>query len=296
MEHSRLNLPKFNCLNIKIWLKLCDQAFQLHAVEGQLVRAHLILQYLPVSLQEVVHTALESTGNEYVKLKELLTDHFALHALDRMARFTSDKELGSRTAVQYLSEMRELLGETSNGEPSLALRAQFIQALPPESRAICVSSGKSLDEMAKMADEIKMATIPGLTAAVSTAATTPNSGNAPATVSTVVQNSAATHENKRQSDSGCNSKISEVRRDLQTHIGVLREEVRLLTRTVDKLTQPSDNKFYRPPMRETNRPPFGRRPSDWCEYHQRFGSAARNCRSPCAFNMRQGNGSRAAPQ
>ena len=157
LTQAKVTLPRFNQNNVKIWLQLCDQAFTLHGVENPLMRSHIILQFLPVSLQEVVHTALSETGNEYVKLKDTLLKHFELHALDRMNRFYADKQLGSRTATTYLAQMRKLLGEPEGNEPSLALRAQFIQALPVESRAICVSSGKSLNEMAKMSDEIRMA-------------------------------------------------------------------------------------------------------------------------------------------
>ncbi len=254
--HSvQLKIPPFWPTDPQLWFAQVEAQFSTRGISAQKTKFDYVVSSLDHEFAQEVRDLLLSppTTTPYTKLKEQLIERTAASEQRRLQQLFHSEDLGDRKPSQLLRRMQQLLGDKMNSTDASFLRELFLQRLPSNVRMLLAATGDSkmdLPELAQLADKIMEVAV------------TPASNISSATL---VQNPSS---------------------ELQS----LRSELSDLRHLVERLlsTKPQHRR-HRTPSRGRSPTPNPTPASSTltaqsaCWYHQRYGSSARKCQSPCSY-------------
>lgn len=256
----QLKLPPFWPADPELWFAQVEAQFACRRIVSQRSRFDYVVSSLsPEYAAEVRDLLLRPpTDDPYSTLKTQLIKRTTASEQRKLQLLFTSEELGDKKPTQLLRRMQQLLGDRPAMADESFLRELFLQRLPPNVRMVLASTPEttSLPKLAELADKvIEVATPPGAIASVSASST-----------------------------------------DISSEVHHLREEVSRLEKLVKKLSHSSRStgrhttrsprrsptpSSHHPPNSPDHQPPAT---SDIiCWYHQKFGSQAQRCKSPCSY-------------
>lgn len=246
---STLKIPPFWSGRPDLWFLQVESQFKIKNITSPSTKYDYLVASLPTETMELVSDYLlnPSSGNKYDGLKTLLLSRSRDSEERRLDALLHKVELGDYKPSDLYRKMESLAGGNSLVNSSL-LKKLWLNKLPPHVQTciIAIESSHSLDDLFKIADRIYDAATTAKISVVSQPCTSDN------------QNLSATI-----------NQLSERIKRLEVQTSKLNRRSRSRSRSTYK-----SNSFQRKatPSRHSN--PI-------CHYHQRFGSKARNCVSPC---------------
>ena len=151
VSRSEVKMPKFLLDQPAVFFVMTESQFALRNVTSDDAKYHRVVSALPpevVSRIVDLVTAPPAT-NKYDAIKQRLTASYAKTPTERATRLLEIADLGGRSPLALLDEMRNL----SRGEDiEFLLRAIFLRALPEEVRRV-VRNSTTLDELAAAAED-----------------------------------------------------------------------------------------------------------------------------------------------
>lgn len=247
-----IKLPPFWPADPELWFVQVEAQFACRKITSQKSKFdHVVSSLAPEYAAEVRDLLISPpTDNPYTTLRTQLIKRTTASDQRKLQLLLTSEELGDRKPSQLLRRIQQLLGNRPGMSDESFLKELFMQRLPPNVRMVLASTpeGTEVGKLADLADKVMEAASP--TGAI--ASVTP-----PPTKTDKVEH--------------------------------LQEEVSRLEKLVQKLSRP------RSPLRPTLRPPSRRSPTppintsadadshSLCWYHRTFGSRARQCRPPCAW-------------
>ena len=203
------------------------------------------------------------TTTPYTALKAQLVDRLTSSAHQRVRQLLSDEPLGDRKPSQFLRHLQHLHGDARIDKSILT--ELFLQRLPASVRMVlATASSLSLEEQAKLADRVMDIT-------------TTNPTTAPSVSTATVPHSSPAHAGPNEIE------------QLRVEIASLRAEVAQFSRSRPRYRSRSTSRSRT--SSETRGRSSSPQRSGHCYYHRRFGSAARNCQSPCTYSSGNDNAS-----
>lgn len=242
-----LKLPPFWPSDPDVWFAQVEAQFATRGITSQKTKYEYIVASLSPEFATQVRDLIlrVPATTPYDALKHQLIARTALPEQRRLQRLLDSAELGDQRPTQLLRRMQQLMGVDAAGADGALLWELFLQRLPGNVRMVLASSGegKSLDQLAELADKIITAAPPG--------------------ISGVSQPQPP----------------SELQ-DLRTELSQLREMVSNLlpSRQPARPRSPSPCPRQRP-----RSPSPHPRTTPICWYHARFGERARKCAHPCSY-------------
>ena len=240
-----VKIPPFWPADPEIWFAQVEAQFSTRGITLQRTKFDYIVASLaPEFAQEVRDLILAPPATTpFDTLKKQLIDRTAASEQRRLQQLFHAEELGDRKPTQLLRRMQQLMGETSTSTDNTFLRELFLQRLPANVRMVLAST----DTGKNLADLAQLADKVMEVAVPSVASVT------------------------------ATSSPSEVAQ-LRSEIGDLRKLVgRLLSS--NRQRTPSRGRYR---GQSPSPAPSSTSQSTLCWYHQRYGSAAQECRLPCS--------------
>lgn len=250
-----LTLPPFWPKNPKVWIAQVEAQFHLQRLTSQLSRYWHVVAALPPEVADLMADVLAapSSVNAYDHFKEVLLERTTLSERARLQQLIGSEDLGDRRPSHLLSAMQQLLQNSTSDTDCSILQELFLQRLPHTVRMILAAADDMpLVRLAALADKVMECTLPGVSSVSSPSA---ERDTAIARVESRLDKlvdvvAALQHQPERAS---C--------RRSQSHASSRR------------LSSPATSGS-------------SSHQADHCWYHRNFGSRARKCTSPCAW---QGN-------
>ena len=145
-------MPKFLPDHPAIFFVMAEAQFTLRSVKSDEAKYAHILSALPpeviIRVADLVTTP--PATDKYEAIKQRLTRSFAKTPAERATRLLEMQDLGGKSPLAQLDEMRHL----SSGENlDFLLRAIFLRTLPEEVRRVVRDSTRPLDELAAAAED-----------------------------------------------------------------------------------------------------------------------------------------------
>ena len=243
-----IKLPPFWPSDPEVWFAQVEAHFTTRRITSQKTR----FDYVIASLSPEVATEIRDlilkppVATPYEVLKEQLIKRTAASEQRRLQQLFNAEELGDRKPSQLLRRMQQLLGDRAGATDSTFLRELFLQRLPSNVRMVLASTSATTSLEALAELADKIAEVAAPTIA---ATTTP-----PASP------------------------------QLLAEIQQLRTEVKQLQNSVHTLSRQSRGRS----TSRNRQPSPAPRPTDdssMCWYHQKYGEAAKKCRSPCSYTQ-----------
>ncbi|PIK40395.1 hypothetical protein BSL78_08377 [Apostichopus japonicus] len=254
MASVSLKLPPFWSHDPALWFCQVEAQFTTRGIKTQQTKYAYVISSLQSEIAAEVRDLLLKPPEKdpYEVIKRELIRRTSESEQKRLHQLLTAEELGDRKPSQLLRRMRQLLGDRTL-EVSI-LRQLFLQRLPVNAQLILASTSATvgLDQLAAIADKI-LEVNPN---------TSPISAIEPAP-----PHSAPTEIQQLR------GLISE----LTAQVAALKTEVRQRSRSRGRVLRNTS----------TNRQHVGNATSDspgMCWYHQKYGTAAQNCRAPCNFS------------
>ncbi|XP_064485188.1 uncharacterized protein LOC135397514 [Ornithodoros turicata] len=237
-------------------------------ITSQLSKFSYVVSHLPPEAAAEVRDLILQPPSEtpYDTLKTELIRRTAASEQRRLQQLLTSEELGDRKPTHLLRRMRQLLGDTSADD--VILRELFLQRLPHHVRLILAAAElTSLDELAKTADRIMdLQGLPVLAASS--------------------QTSQSSYPTRLSYDAAPFPLPDPTIATLTSTVQHLQAAVQALRVEVAAISHPP--RAYSPTYRRHRYHSSPSPANGYCWYHDTFGVAARNCKSPCSL---QGNGS-----
>ena len=248
------------------WFGVIESQFTLRNITSQQERFSLVANVLPeASARKITHLLSSPPADCYDALKAALLSTHQVTEMQRMELLFNMDNLGSKRPMDLLSEMLELV---KPGEEKTQLFAMlFIRRLPPQVRVqLTEDDHTDLRALAAKADRCtSFLARQSTAAAISSAIASPaDDGNEPSefAVSAVSRGGQQNRFNRR------GGKQQQQPRQQQQQ-------------------QSRQQQQQQQPPEESDAPAdLARLSSGLCVFHFRYGSKARSCRQPCAW---QGN-------
>ncbi len=246
-----VKLPPFWPADPQVWFAQVEAQFATRGVTVQRTKFDYVVASLAPEIATEVRDLLLTPPAEtpYDTLREQLIKRTVASEQRRLQLLLNAEELGDRKPTQLLRRMQQLLGEKADKLDEALFRELFLQRLPTNVRMVLASVQESvgIQELAQLADKITEVSV----------ATPPAVG--------ALGSSRTTTELDQ----------------LRSEITSLKKMVKSLSRTTARRsTSRGPSRSPTPPQQSTSS-------ADLCWYHQRFGSDAKRCRSPCSWS---GNG------
>lgn len=243
-----LKLPPFWPSDPHLWFAQVEAQFSTRGITAQKTKYEYVVASLSPEFATQVRDLILRVPDTspYDTLKQQLITRTALPAARRLQQLFQSTELGDQRPTQLLRRMHQLLGEDAAGTDGTLLREMFLQRLPANVRMVLASSGegKTLEDMAQLADKIISAAPPPVAAITN-------------------------HHPPGEVE------------ELRTEIAKLRETIATLATSnpPPPRRSPSPRRLLRP-----HSPPPPSEPTGMCWYHSRFGARARKCTPPCSYS------------
>lgn len=245
MANVSIKLPPFWPSDPEVWYAQVEAHFTTRRITAQKTR----FDYVIASLSHEVTTEVRDlilkppTDTPYATLKEQLIKRTAASEQRRLQQLFNAKELGDRKPSQLLRRMQRLLGNRAGVTDNTFLRKLFLQRLPPN---VCMvlASTSTTTSLEELAELAdKIAEVA-----------------APAIAATSTPPSPQLLEELQQ----------------------LRTKVKQLQSSVHSLSLQSRGRSTSR-SRQSSPAPHSSSDSSMCWYHQKYGEAAKKCRSPCSY-------------
>jgi len=151
-RQSEAKMPKFLPDHPAIFFAMAEAQFTLKKVTSDEERYAHVVSALPpeviIRVADLVTTP--PAADKYETIKNRLTKSFAKTPAERATKLLEMQDLGGRTPLALLDEMRHL----SSGENlDFLLRAIFLRTLPEEVRRVVRDSNRPLEELAAAAED-----------------------------------------------------------------------------------------------------------------------------------------------
>ncbi|XP_071813560.1 uncharacterized protein [Apostichopus japonicus] len=254
MASVSLKLPPFWSHDPALWFCQVEAQFTTRGIKTQQTKYAYVISSLQSEIAAEVRDLLLKPPEKdpYEVIKRELIRRTSESEQKRLHQLLTAEELGDRKPSQLLRRMRQLLGDRTL-EVSI-LRQLFLQRLPVNAQLILASTSATvgLDQLAAIADKILEV----------------NPNTSPISAIEPAQPHSAPTEIQQ-----LRGLISE----LTAQVAALKTEVRQRSRSRGRVLRNTS----------TNRQPVGNATSDspgMCWYHQKYGTAAQNCRAPCNFS------------
>lgn len=257
---SRIKLAPFFDKNPDLWFMIAESQFNLHKSIKDDDKFNHTLSALPQDIALSVFDILKNpgTGLKYDTLKKALIERHSLSTEKRLDNLLSNiNEIGDLSPSEFFRLMSHQAGDSALIDKEL-LKRIWLKRLPQSLRtSVAAWADKSVDEILPIADKIWEVTQPsGVVAEASFASTSNTIGKG----------------------------LSPTERRLTKELSEIKK---LLTR-LDVGNRDRNN--VRP--RSKSRPRTGSRVNNnFCYFHKKFGSKARNCREPCTYKTGNGQSS-----
>ena len=243
-----IKLPPFWPSDPEVWFAQVEAHFTTRRITAQKTR----FDYVIASLSHEVATEVRDlilkppTDTPYATLKEQLIKRTAASEQRRLQQLFNAEELGDRKPSQLLRRMQQLLGDRAGVTDSTFLRELFLQRLPPNVRMVLASTSTTTS-LEELAELAdKIAEVAAPTiAATSTPSPSPQ---------------------------------------LLEELQQLRTEVKQLQSSFRSLSLQSRGRSTSR-SRQSSPAPHSSSDSSMCWYHQKYGEAAKKCRSPCSYTQ-----------
>ena len=243
-----VKLPPFWPSDPEVWFAQVEAHFTTRRITAQKTRFDYVIASLsPEVATEVRDLILKPPeATPYATLKEQLIKRTAASEQRRLQQLFNAEELGDRKPSQLLRRMQQLLGDRVGVADSTFLRELFLQRLPSNVRMVLASTSATTS-LEELAELAdKIAEVAAPTIAATTAL--PPSPQL----------------------------LSEVQQ--------LRTEVRRLQNSVRTLSHQSRGRSSSR-NRQSSPTPHPADDSSMCWYHQKYGEAAKKCKSPCSYTQ-----------
>lgn len=238
-----VSLPPFWPENVEAWFLQVEAQFQLRGITSDVTKYNHIVTGLPNNFVNDVINILRDppVQDKYGKLKAQILSIHSESEQKRIDRVFNEITLGDKKPSALLREIQAKVGNVAS---EAVIRSRFLSSLPLETRKILKVSSGSVEELARIADEIldvQPATIYAATA---------------------------------QPIPRANNEIA----DLKASIAELVLEVSSLrnSRASSRRSSPHHRRNH---SRSRDRP----NDAGVCWYHRRFGANASKCTKPCTY-------------
>lgn len=239
--------------NPTAWFKVLDNQFTSARITDELTKFNHVMSMLDIATIEKCMDIIEGIPNAtaYTQFRTEAINRFSESENSRLQKVLSGTDLGDRKPSQLLHEMRSLAGTAFPEEP---LKTLWLKRLPNQVRAILAASSEELGALSVLADKI-----------VETL-----SGNG---ICSIGSGSSSEYSHSQSSS---------------PNLSVLEQQISNLSDKLNRLEAfgyQSQSSRGRERSRQNNFRGRSRTrsPGKFCFYHERYGSKARNCRSPCSF-------------
>ncbi|KAF0299550.1 hypothetical protein FJT64_027732 [Amphibalanus amphitrite] len=272
---ASFRLPPYTPEEPDLWLLQVECAFDISGVSSDELRYKLLVANLPATIAVQVKDVIR-TSRSFTALCDALKSRLAQSRADRLQSLLSRQQLGDQKPTALLRSMRNELAAAGDAPVDTELfRTLFKQRLPQPVRAALalLPADSALDALAEAADRYLDASGPDPRVAVVTAPPPQPATPAPAQPSAGLEAVVATLVAKMDSLQASHRGLEASNRRLQD--ALRRDRGRSQSR---RRRAPSSS---RPPT--PARSPTPTNEDDLCWYHQRFGSRARRCESPCSW-------------
>jgi hypothetical protein len=254
-DHSASSAPQVNRVAVKLppfwsdrpslWFAQADSQFFISNITNDETKFHYVISQLDTRYAAEVEYIISNppATDKYITLRTKLVERLSASEEQRVRQLISDEELGERRPSQFLRHLRSLAGATAFQDNFL--RQLWLRRLPPQAQAILTTQMElSLDKLADLADKIvEVAHQPLPTGIAVNATTAPDSGNA----------------------------LLFAIESLSKQVAELSTNVRRRERSNSR----SNLSRHSSRDRSTSQ--------SLCWYHNKFGSKATKCKSPCDF-------------
>lgn len=252
-RQSKPDLPAFLKHKPHIWFDLAELEFKTSHVTNDEVKFNSVLRVLDEETIDKIADVIRfpPIKDKYLSLKQIILQRTCDSRAKQIRKLLKEVSLEDKKPSQLLREMEELSNGAINNE---ILQELWMDCLPLQIKTLLISSGKhNLYDRANLADQILEQTDENYVMATSSSHT-----NITTTEITNIY-----------------KKIEEMQEALNTCIN----EIKDLKATKRKPTVFNSNAQN---QRERN--------SNFCFYHEKFGTRAFRCIAPCQFNnSTQGN-------
>ncbi|GFQ74774.1 retrovirus-related Pol polyprotein from transposon 17.6 [Trichonephila clavata] len=150
-----VKLPPIWTNNIKLWFVQAESNFALSAITNDQTKYNNIIAAIDQETLSSVSDILFKlpATNKYNELKERLIAEFSDSANKQIRKLLSELQLGDDKPSYLLRKMRELASGASLNDDFLK-NLMGLQRLPSEMQSILSVSSETLENLAKLADEI----------------------------------------------------------------------------------------------------------------------------------------------
>ena len=241
-----VKLPPFWPSDPNIWFAQVEAQFATRGITNQ----RTMFEYVVASLSPDIATEIRDlilsppAENQYTNLKEKLIQRTAASQQQRIQQLLNAEELGDKKPTQFLRRLQQLAGDTVRNE-GVIIRELFLQRLPANVRMVLASTRDNTP-----IEELAQLADKVMEVAI------------PTVSKVAVKPSPPDFEM------------------LQGEIAGLRQEIKRLQQAahnqVPRRRSPSPHRYSSSPGTD--------HASTLCWYHQKFGTLAKKCRSPCSYS------------
>lgn len=271
VNKTSVRLPQFYERSPETWFIVAEAQFSQRRLSDDRKFNH-VLESLPesivVSVVDVIKFAPQ--GNRYETLKRALLDRLGLSEEQKLNQLlTNVHDIGDLKPSDYYRKLENQVGNSEMINPRL-LKNFWLKRLPEDLRtAIAAWSNSDIKDILPIADTIWTFT----NKSVYSVAATEQHSHHRSRHNTTHRNTTTSLSNNPGPSTSTDSTLKELERKIDQ-----------LASQVAKLS--TEN--YRLRRQRSRTPRRGRsnsrgRNKDYCYYHDKFGNAAKNCRSPCSF-------------
>lgn len=250
-----LKLPEFWTKIPIAWFHRVEAQFATRGITTEQTRYDYVVGSLPEEVVANVLEILENPGDTpYTTLKTVLIERHSKSESASLEQILSGTEIGDRTPSEFFRELKIQAGSSKIVNEEL-LKSLWMRRLPPlVHAAVKASVNVELADLLKMADSVHEVYVQqGL-----------NLG------STSLAPNSAIHELAQQ-----NQKLLNEVASLKKSFSDFKSN-----RGRDRSRSNSRGRFSSGKRADTNN-------SDMCWYHNRYGTNAKKCKSPCNFQSQQ---------
>jgi hypothetical protein len=270
-----VRVPPFWPEEPELWFTQMEGQFMISGITADATKFYYVISQLEHQYIFEVKDVINSppAQNKYDKLKTELISRLSASQEKKHRELLMHEELGDRKPSQYWRRLKTLAGGYVSDE---FLKTVWSSRLPPNLQTVIASQPTlSVEMLADLADKV--------------------SDIAP----TATQVFAVGEHTKDRSNKPSGSGSSDLVHDLAFQMSELRKEVASLRAQFDSQPHGSHNRSrFRSQNRDRSHSGNRRRSSSrprndsYCFYHNRFGSKANRCMSPCTYASENSSGSR----
>lgn len=254
IHRIQLKVPPFWKKNPKLWFQQLEAQFITSGISTEATKFNHVVGVIETDVLDFVSDLVLSppTANQYQAIKTRLIKQFSATEYQNLKSLLEELSLGDRKPSDLLRKMRELAGGKVNEE---FLQTLWLQRLPSTIHAFLATNPGTLNDLATLADKMFEVT-------------------------------------------QASTSVQAVKSTSNFNLDDLTKIVRKLESKIDSI-----NRNYREPRQSTGQKESSRsktpikasvvsKKSSLCHYHQRYGTKAKRCKTPCSWVNNKCNNSK----